>query len=85
MSKLQKLNRSNSRRQDERGVALISVLLISTLLMTAGGMLLLTTSMSATAPLDATAEMQTYYAAEAGLQRALNFSDSGCDRRGRAN
>jgi hypothetical protein len=72
MSRKQKSNHAGTHRQTERGAALISVLLISTLLMTAGGVLLLTTSMSATAPLDATAEMQAYYAAEAGLQRALN-------------
>jgi hypothetical protein len=72
MRKVQKLNRTDSRRKTERGAALVSVLLISTLLLTAGGVLLMTTSMSATAPLDATAEMQAYYAAEAGLQRSLN-------------
>jgi hypothetical protein len=72
MSRKQKLNQAGACRQRERGAALVSVLLISTLLMTAGGVLLLTTSMSATAPLDATAEMQAYYAAEAGLQRTLN-------------
>jgi hypothetical protein len=72
----QKLNRPKSSRQSERGAALISVLLIATLLMTAGGVLLLTTAMSATAPIDATAEMQAYYAAEAGLQRSLNVMRS---------
>jgi hypothetical protein len=56
----------------ERGAALISVLLISALLLTAGGMLILTTSMSATNTVDAAAEMQAYYGAEAGLQAALN-------------
>ncbi len=61
------------RRDGERGAALISVLLISMLLLSAGGVLLLTTSMSATAPIDASAEMQAYYAAEAGLQRTLNI------------
>jgi hypothetical protein len=72
MSRTLKLNRKEARRAGERGAALVSVLLISTLLMTAGGVLLMTTSMSATAPLDAAAEMQAYYAAEAGLQRTLN-------------
>lgn len=62
----------NAQRKSERGAALISVLLVSMLLLSAGGVLLLTTSMSATAPVDATAEMHAYYAAEAGLQRALN-------------
>lgn len=63
-----------SQRSGEKGAALISVLLIATLLLSAGGVLLLTTSMSATNPLDATAEMQAYYAAEAGLQRTLNVA-----------
>jgi hypothetical protein len=58
--------------QRERGAALISTLLISALLLTAGGMLILTTTMSATNSFDAAAETQAYYAAEAGLQAALN-------------
>jgi hypothetical protein len=80
MFKQQKLKRqSRSRRRslsDERGVALVSVLLISTLLLTAGGLLLLTTSMSATNTGDSAAEMQAYYTAEAGLQRTLNVMRS---------
>ena len=63
----------NGQRRAERGAALISVLLVSMLLLSAGGVLLLTTSMTATAPVDATAEMQAYYAAETGLQRTLNI------------
>jgi hypothetical protein len=70
------LNHQSSVRKNERGAALISVLLISALLLSAGGVLLLTTSMSATNPIDATAEMQAYYAAEAGLQRTLNVMRS---------
>src|SRR5918912_1522813 len=70
MRRKQKLNRPACK--NERGAALVSVLLISMLLLTAGGALLLTTSMSALAPIDSSAEMQAYYAAEAGLQRALN-------------
>jgi hypothetical protein len=62
----------NGQRRTERGAALVSVLLVSMLLLSAGGVLLLTTSMSATAPVDAAAEMQAYYASEAGLQRTLN-------------
>ena len=56
----------------ERGAALISVLLISALLLTAGGMLILTTTISATNTFDAAAEMQAYYGAEAGIQASLN-------------
>jgi hypothetical protein len=59
-------------RAGERGVALVMALLISLLLLTAGGALILTTSMSATNAADSTAEMQAYYVAEAGMQSALN-------------
>lgn len=61
-----------AKRSGERGAALISVLLISTLLLAAGGSLVLATMMSATNTLDATPEMQAYYAGETGLQEALN-------------
>ena len=64
--------RRRARRRNERGAALISVMLISLLLLSAGGALILTTSMSATNAIDATAEMQAYYGAEAGMQAALN-------------
>ena len=57
---------------DERGAALITMLLISLLLLTAGGALIMTTSMSATNTVDAAAEIQAYYAAEAGTQAVLN-------------
>lgn len=60
------------RRRDERGMALITALLLSTMLLTAGGALILTTAMSATNAYDSTAETQAYYAAEAGLQATLN-------------
>jgi hypothetical protein len=72
MRRIQNFKSSRSGRDNERGAALISVLLISTLLLTAGGILILTTSMSAINPIDAQAEMQAFYAAEAGLQRTLN-------------
>jgi hypothetical protein len=63
-------NRMNAR--DQRGAALISTLLISALLLTAGGMLILTTAMTGTNTIDAAAEMEAYYGAEAGLQATLN-------------
>jgi hypothetical protein len=63
-----KANKSNP----ERGAALITTLLISALLLTAGGTLILTTSMSAVGTVDAAGEMQAYYGAEAGLQATLN-------------
>ena len=59
-------------RQNERGAALVSVLLLSMLLLIAGGALVLTTTMSATNAIDSTAEMQAYYGAEAGLQSTIN-------------
>ncbi|MEP6743810.1 MAG: hypothetical protein ABJB61_15035, partial [bacterium] len=59
-------------RNSERGAALIMVLMISALLLTAGGALILTTSLAGTSTVDAAAEMQAYYGAEAGIQAALN-------------
>jgi hypothetical protein len=59
------------RRRSERGAALITALLLTTLLLAAGGALILTSSMAATTAADSTAEMQAYYAAEAGLESAL--------------
>jgi hypothetical protein len=56
----------------QRGAALVTVLLISTLLLAAGGALVLATTTARTTAIDSTAEMQAYYAAEAGLQEALN-------------
>src|SRR6185295_17680864 len=59
-------------RENERGAALITVLMISVLLLTAGGALILSTSLSGTSTVDAAAEMQAYYGAEAGIQSTLN-------------
>jgi Tfp pilus assembly protein PilX len=63
---------SYEKRRTERGAALITALMVSMLLLIAGGALILTTSLSATNAIDSTAETQAYYAAEAGLQAALN-------------
>src|SRR6185369_6872328 len=59
-------------RHSERGAALVTVLLISTLLLATGGALILLTSTSSRTAIDSTAEMQAYYAAEAGMQNTLN-------------
>ena len=59
-------------RRDERGAALVISLLISMILLVAGGALIQVTSMSAANAMDSTAETQAYYGAEAGLQAALN-------------
>jgi Tfp pilus assembly protein PilX len=71
MMLLHSINKKNA-RSNERGAALITTLMIATLVLAAGGALVLTTGMSATNSIDATAEMQAYYGAEAGLQQALN-------------
>lgn len=59
-------------KRSERGAALVTVLMISTLLLAAGSALIMVTSTSTRTALDSTAEMQAYYAAEAGLQTTLN-------------
>jgi len=61
-----------TRASNERGAALITALMVATLVLAAGGALILTTGMSTTTSIDSTAEMQAYYGAEAGLQQALN-------------
>jgi hypothetical protein len=64
--------RENDRWEGQRGAALIMTLLVSTLLLIAGGALILTTSMSAGLAIDSTAELQAYYSAEAGINASLN-------------
>ena len=59
-------------RVSERGAALITALLVSTLLLIVGGALILTTSVAQGLAIDATSEIQAYYAAEAGVNTALN-------------
>jgi hypothetical protein len=59
-------------RKDEKGAALVTSILISTLLLAIAGTVILTTGMSATTSIDATAELQAYYGAESGLEAALN-------------
>lgn len=62
----------NSRRAGERGAALVTMLLVSVLLLGAGGALIATTMMTANNSIGSTAEMQAYYVAESGMQSALN-------------
>ncbi|MGI8837452.1 MAG: hypothetical protein ACR2H4_12565, partial [Pyrinomonadaceae bacterium] len=59
-------------RRGERGAALITVLFISVLVLALASALILTTSMSTTNAVSSTDEVQAYYAAEAGMQAALN-------------
>ncbi len=58
-------------RENERGAALITSLIVATVLLVGGGALIQITSMSAANAVDSTAETQAYYAAE-GLQAAVN-------------
>lgn len=59
-------------RKNERGAALVMVLLISFLLIVALSALLMETSMNTANVTDATAEEQAYYAAESGIQSVVN-------------
>ena len=70
MKRDSKMNANN--RAGERGAALVTMLLVSVLLLGAGGALIMTTMMSANNSLGSTAEMQAYYVAESGMQSALN-------------
>jgi len=58
-------------RAAEKGAALITAVLLSLLLLAAGGTLILTTTMTGITAHDSTAEMQAYYAAEAGVAKTL--------------
>jgi len=66
-----KASKPTRKRPNERGAALITAILLSLLLLAAGGTLVLTTSMTGITALDSTAEMQAYYAAESGMSRTL--------------
>lgn len=57
----------------ERGAALVAALLVATFLLVVGVTLIFVTSMASTTAIDATAESQAYYAAEAGMQETLNL------------
>ncbi|MFN2455160.1 MAG: hypothetical protein ABR577_13155 [Pyrinomonadaceae bacterium] len=66
-----KTPRSIKAHANERGAALLMALLFSLLLLAIAGALIITTALSATNAVDATAESQAYYAAEAGMQATL--------------
>src|SRR5690348_15225493 len=57
--------------RNERGAALITVLMISIPLLMAGGSLILITSMNTANTADMAAETKAYYAAESGAQQVL--------------
>ena len=70
--KLESTKNLYSNRAGERGAALITMLLVSILLLGAGGALIVSTTMSANNSIGSTPEMQAYYVAESGMQSALN-------------
>src|SRR6185503_12269046 len=67
------LKKENDRWSNERGAALITALLVSMLLLIVGGALILTTNIAQGLAIDSTAELQAYYAAEAGVNATLNI------------
>src|ERR1043166_1648280 len=67
----QKRTVHSAKRAGEKGAALITAVLLSMLLLAAGGTLVLTSTMTGITARDSTAEMQAYYAAEAGIARTL--------------
>src|SRR6476619_2285431 len=64
---------NNDRNANERGAALITALLVSTLLLIVGGALIMTTNIAQGLAIDSTAELQAYYSAEAGVNATLNI------------
>lgn len=66
-------NKVFNARKGERGAALIITILLSTLLLAAGGTLILTSALTGTNAIDSSGEMQAYYAAEAGVSQALSI------------
>jgi len=79
------MNIQNAHKQEnksQRGAALVTVLMMSTLLLATGGALVLVTSLSNRTAIDATAEMQAYYSAEAGVQDVLNVLRGNVTARG---
>src|ERR1043166_6792358 len=67
----QKRTAHSAKRAGEKGAALITAVLLSMLLLAAGGTLALTSTMTGITARDSTAGMQSYYAAEAGISRIL--------------
>jgi hypothetical protein len=65
---------SNKRknREGEKGAAMVMILLVSLLLLTASAGLLLEASLNTTNVTDSVAELQAYNAAESGIQSAVN-------------
>ncbi len=66
------IQKASKRKKSEKGAAMVMVLLISSLMLTASIGLLLETSLNSANVTDAVAEQQAYNAAESGVQSALN-------------
>lgn len=64
--------RKSKKQENEKGAAMVMVILVSFLLLVACAGLLLETTMNTSNVTDAVAEQQAYYAAESGIQSALN-------------
>lgn len=73
---------NKGRDKNQRGAALITVLLMSTLMLATGGALVLVTGLSSRTAIDATAEKQAYYSAESGVQDTLNVLRGNVNPRG---
>lgn len=69
---MKRQSKQASDRHNEKGAALVISILIATLLLAVAGTVILTSGMSATTSVDATAELQAYYGAESGLEATLN-------------
>lgn len=72
MDKNNQTSVNENKRKNERGAALVTVMMTSFLLLVAVAALLLEASMNTANVTDATAEEQAYYAAESGIQSAID-------------
>jgi hypothetical protein len=66
------LTKGKRNRENEKGAAMVMVLLLSMLLLVASAGILLETSLNTANVTDSTAEQQAYNAAESGIQSAIN-------------
>ncbi len=64
---------TQSKKNQEKGVALVTVVLLMGLILIVSGAIILVTSLSNTSTVDAVAEKQASEAAEAGMQQVLNI------------
>src|SRR5712691_70705 len=71
MKTISTVTKEKSGYVNERGAALITMLMVSIPLLMAGGALIMITSMTAANTADSAAETKAYYSAEAGAQQLL--------------